>query len=394
MKKFMVTVGSFIILLFLGLIYAWSIFASPLEAEFGWSRAQTSLTFTISIAAFCIGGIVVSQLRKKLNLQVILLINAFLILIGFFLTSNLNSIWELYLYYGVICGFAVGASYNCVISTIPLHYPTKVGSISGIMLLAFGVGGYTLGKVADVLIISYNWRDAFLYIGIAFFVVYLLFLFFIKPPKVEKADVDATSEVSKSDNSYTLGRMVKHPYFWSFFIWQTFVNAMGLSLIGQAKQIADEVTVAHEDVLIAVLITTVCSGLGKMLFGFIYDIKGRYFSLTLAALIGFVGATLAFISTFAHMPLLFFVALFFGGIAYGSGPACNAAFTRKQFGNAHFSTNFAVNTLALLVAAFVGNLLVGVLQKTTASYVLPLGILIGYMAIALIASQFLKKEKI
>ncbi len=392
MKKFMVTVGSFIILLFLGLIYAWSIFASPLENEFGWTRAETSLTFTISIAMFCIGGIVFSQLKRKLNITVLLIINALLILIGFFLTSRLDALWELYVYYGVICGFAVGASYNLVISTIPLHYPKKVGTISGIMLLAFGVGGYTLGQAADIMINNLNWRDAFLYIGLAFFVVYLLFLFFIKPPKTEQTQTSSTGVV-ESVRDFTTKQMMKHPYFWSFFIWQTFMNAMGLSLIGQAKQIAEEVQVAHSQLIIAVLITTVCSGLGKMFFGLVYDLKGRYFTLTLAASFGFIGALLAFISTSAQMPWLFFIALVFAGGAYGSGPACNATFTRKQFGNTHFSMNFAINTLALLVAAFVGNYLVGIVQKSTESYIVPLIILVIYMAISFIAAQFLRKER-
>ncbi len=129
------------------------------------------------------------------------------------------------------------------------------------------------------------------------------------------------------------------------------MNAMGLSLIGQAAQIAGEVQVPEIYFALAVGIASASSGVGKMIFGFVYDLKGRYFSLTLAAVIGFLGAALAFVSVAAHLPILFFVALILAGLAYGSGPACNATFTRKQFGNTHFSTNFAINTLALLVAA-------------------------------------------
>jgi OFA family oxalate/formate antiporter-like MFS transporter len=44
-------------LLLLGLIYAWSVFVGPLEEEFGWTRSETSLTFSISLAAFCLGGL-------------------------------------------------------------------------------------------------------------------------------------------------------------------------------------------------------------------------------------------------------------------------------------------------------------------------------------------------
>ena len=63
----MATIGSTTIMLFLGLIYAWSIFVAPLENEFGWTRDETSLTFTICMSLFCIGGLSASQFRKKLN---------------------------------------------------------------------------------------------------------------------------------------------------------------------------------------------------------------------------------------------------------------------------------------------------------------------------------------
>lgn len=392
MKKFMVTIGSFIVLLFLGLIYAWSIFAAPLESAYGWTRDQTSLTFTISISMFCIGGLVVSQLRNKIHISIILLINALLILIGFFLTSRLDTLWELYVYYGVICGFAVGASYNCVISVIPLYYPKRVGLISGVMLLAFGFGGFVLGSVAKTLINTYGWKDAFLYIGVGLFVVFALFVYFITPPK-QIAGASGDSSASSDDSSFTPKQMLKHPYFWFFFIWQVFIDAMGLSLIGQAAQIAGEVKVPEIYFALAVGIASASSGVGKMFFGFVYDLKGRYFSLVLAAFTGFIGAGLAFISVVFHIPILFFIALIFAGLAYGSGPALGATFTRKRFGNAHFSMNFALSTLALLVAAFVGNYLVGSLQNATGSYAVPLVILTGYMVLSWIAAQFMKKDK-
>ena len=45
------------VLLFLGLIYAWSVFIAPLEAEFGWLRTDTSVTFTVSMCCFCLDSV-------------------------------------------------------------------------------------------------------------------------------------------------------------------------------------------------------------------------------------------------------------------------------------------------------------------------------------------------
>ena len=80
-----------ILLLFLGLIYGWSIFRSPLQSEFGWTDSQASLTFSISMMTFCLGGLVggiagvtVYQLAPAMN---------FLNFLGYVGGSVNNVVW-------------------------------------------------------------------------------------------------------------------------------------------------------------------------------------------------------------------------------------------------------------------------------------------------------------
>ena len=47
-----------VVLLFSGLVYAWSVLSGPIAAEFPrWTTAQLSLTFTIVMSFFCLGGL-------------------------------------------------------------------------------------------------------------------------------------------------------------------------------------------------------------------------------------------------------------------------------------------------------------------------------------------------
>ena len=54
-----------LLLLFLGLIYAWSVFRIPLETEFGWTPSQASLVFSVSMMLFCLGGLASGMMQRR-----------------------------------------------------------------------------------------------------------------------------------------------------------------------------------------------------------------------------------------------------------------------------------------------------------------------------------------
>lgn len=84
---------SVVLLLCLGLIYAWSIFRVPLENEFGWSKAETSITFSISMMMFCLGGVVSGVLTERRGVRTTLILCAVLLAAGFVSASGIHSLW-------------------------------------------------------------------------------------------------------------------------------------------------------------------------------------------------------------------------------------------------------------------------------------------------------------
>lgn len=146
-------------LLFLGLIYAWSIFRAPFSEMFpDWSVSQMSLTFTISMIFFCLGGFAGGLMSKKMSVRGRFIISAVMLFIGFFAVSMVDaakpafSLIMLYVFYGVFGGGGVGFAYNTVIGTLNKWFPDKVGLASGIMLMGFGLGGLVLGSIVNIMI--------------------------------------------------------------------------------------------------------------------------------------------------------------------------------------------------------------------------------------------------
>ena len=77
-----------IVLLFAGLVYAWSVLSTPIAAEFtGWTKAQLSLTFTLVMILFCIGSLLCGLLAGKLSAKNAVRLGAVLFLAGFYIAS-------------------------------------------------------------------------------------------------------------------------------------------------------------------------------------------------------------------------------------------------------------------------------------------------------------------
>ena len=53
-------------LLFLGLIYAFSMFAGPMCQAYGLEKSAVALTFNIMMITFCIGAVIGAQIEKRL----------------------------------------------------------------------------------------------------------------------------------------------------------------------------------------------------------------------------------------------------------------------------------------------------------------------------------------
>ena len=144
LNRWVYAIVGVIVLLFAGLVYAWSVLSTPIAAEFtGWTKAQLSLTFTLVMILFCIGSLLCGLLAGKLSAKNAVRVSAVLFLAGFFIASRCQSPITLYLGFGLLCGLASGLAYNGVMSTMVKWFPDKPGLISGVLTAAISLGGYS-----------------------------------------------------------------------------------------------------------------------------------------------------------------------------------------------------------------------------------------------------------
>src|SRR5262249_6157042 len=86
-----------------------AVFLLPLGMEFGWSRADLSLAYSIASLATGLGGIAMGHFADRVPIRRVLICGALVLPLAFFLLSRLSSPFQLYLYHALLGLVGVGA---------------------------------------------------------------------------------------------------------------------------------------------------------------------------------------------------------------------------------------------------------------------------------------------
>ncbi|MDL2234367.1 MFS transporter [Ruminococcaceae bacterium OttesenSCG-928-L11] len=367
-KRWIYLLVGTVMMIILGLVYAWSVFVAPLEAEFGWDRVQTSLTFTICMCCFTVGLFVGGILSKRLSKRIVVVISAVFLLAGFGLCSRISTLTGLYITYGVLVGFGVGVANNALVSTIVSWFPDKTGLASGILMMGFGLGGFILSPLAVRLMATIGWRTTFLGFGVVFAALIAAgAAVVVMPPKQERTPAKATSPDTSAQDVDARGMLVSKP-LWLFLGWFVLLMAGGMLVIGQASPYAQSIGATEGFAAVAVGILSLSNGAGRIVTGIVFDKWGFDRSMRMTMLYLAAGAALLIASAMTGSLALMAVGFVFTGLAYGGGPSTCSAFTMRMYGPTHFAMNYAVASIGMVPAALVGPMLAGALYQSSGGY--------------------------
>ena len=393
LNRWVYAIVGVIVLLFAGLVYAWSVLSTPIAAEFAdWSKAQLSMTFTIVMIMFCIGSLLCGLLTGKLSAKMAVRIGAVLFLLGFFLASRTQSLAMLYIGFGVLCGLSSGLCYNAVMSTMVRWFPDRPGLISGVLLMGFGGGSFIIGKLyqAWTPVEIGGWRASFLVMGIIIFVVLAICSFFFVAPGadfVAPAAKNSKAAVKIAGKEYKPLEMVKKPSFWLYYVWAIALSAAGLALISQASGVVWEASASQTAGAVATIVglISICNALGRVLFGGMYDKYGRSLSMQLVNILFIITSGVLILALAAKSVVVVIIGFILGGLAYSGITPTNSAFCRAYFGPANYPVNFSLINSNLIFASF-GSTISGALFDASGSYNATFFLIIGLAVVGILCS--------
>ena len=387
------------VMIAIGFIYGWSVFSTPIAAEFAWEPTTVSFTFTVLMWAFCAGGIIGPRIANRTSLRTTLIVTAAGICAAFVLTALLvqrDTPWVMYVTYGAVGGCCVGMAYTTTMgATIP-WFPDRTGLASGLMLLCYGMSTMVLGSVAAALFSSIGWRQSFVVLSAGIAAAIILLSFAIRKPsseeirslgllseKAERTPRNPMDPNPAHDLNCTTADMVKRPVFYLYVSWMVSVSCIGLGLIGSANQLALDIGTAVPVAAIVVGILSLCNGFGRLATGFVFDLVGVSATMAIVALAHAVGCLLVLIALSQSSLALMVVGMIVGGLGIGGTSVVGSGFTAKAFGTTHFAENLSVLNLSLIPAALIGPLIMS--SSATGAHSYSFGVM-GLFALGIIAA--------
>ena len=150
-----------------GTYNSFGVFFNALLLEFEWSRATLSGAASLSQLMVGAGAILFGNLNDRFGPRMLVVGGGLLAGLGYFLMSTVNSVWQLYLFYGVVAGIGLSGMDIILLSITARWFVRRRGMMSGIVKMGTGIGILVMPIFLNWLIASYQWRTAVIVTGIA-----------------------------------------------------------------------------------------------------------------------------------------------------------------------------------------------------------------------------------
>jgi OFA family oxalate/formate antiporter-like MFS transporter len=359
----------------LGVIYAWSVFTSPLQ-QAGWTATQTQIVFSAGLASFAIVMVLSGYfLLPKMGPRSVTLLGGGLLGLGYYLggLAGPDNVMAMTLCVGVLGGAGIGVSYIVPITVGMKWFPDKKGLITGLMVAGFGFGAMLWVKLAGAWghLITTIGLDLTLraYGGLLTLMVAIGSLFMLFPPEGWKPKNWTAPTGSAEAVGMTLGQAVRKPQLWFISLVFLLSASAGLMVIGLMQIVPrDALMLANPDLsyteAAAIAGTamaiwfSLANGIGRIVWGAISDWIGRKASIIIMT--ASQGVLLVLLPHVAGNPEYLFAGAALIGFNFGGNFSLFPSMTSDTFGSKFVGQIYPIVFLAYGVAGIFGPMMGGV----------------------------------
>jgi len=380
-----------------GIFNSFGVFSVPLMSEFKWTRAGVSGVFALAFFIYGLASIVLGILNDRWGPRLIMTGSGIILGVGFLLTSQIDNLGQLYLFYGIIVGVGVSGVDVVLLSTVARWFVKRCGMMSGVVKVGTGAGMLIMPLIINHLIGSYGQSHTFAILGIIILIVFTgLSQFMVRDPAVMgllpdgvrqtgNAHSDVNSDLRES--GMTLREAFRTPQFWMLCVSYSLVLFCLATILMHIVPHTTDLGVSSADATRILSTIGAMSIAGRFIMGGASDKIGNKLALIICFLFLLTGLSLLQLSDKLWM---FYVFAIIHGFAHGGVFALISPIVAELFGARAHGAILGIVIFSSTIGGSAGPLLAGYLFDVTGSYQTVFMVLTGLGIIGLITAATLR----
>jgi OFA family oxalate/formate antiporter-like MFS transporter len=366
-----VLVGGGLLNVAIGTYYAWSVFVPPLEAEFGWSRPQTSLVATIDMVMLASTFLLAGFILRRVGPRPVAFFGGLMFSLGLFFASFTHSLLTLYVTWGLMVGTGLGFGYLTPITVGSLWFPHQRGLVNGLAIGIFAAGSGVFGPLASFLIDRVGWRETFQILAGVFFVFTMTGAYLLKDPpfgweapSIKPRSGAGAHKVAAVD--VATADVLRLPSFYKLWIAYALGTTAGTMVISQLVPFARSSGLSATNAALAITVGAVGSATGRFFSGWMSDHFGRLFTLRAIIFVSMLATPALYV--LREDLTLFYALLYVVYYCYGTQLSVYTALAGDFYGTKYLSTNYGLLLLAWGFAGVLGPVIGARVYVATGNY--------------------------
>ena len=378
----MVVVGGFIMVITsVPIFQATAVWAVALESQFGWSRTQLGLALSFTRVEGSITGPIAGYLVDRMGTRFMVFTGLMVLTIGFFLFSQVQNLWMLYLAYFIMSVGQGQAGWLTVMTMMNHWFLRHRGLAMGLAMMGMGIGTLVLIPIIAWLINPDADRLGWRHTAEIFAVVALLSSFILpkiirnKPEDIgeqpdgdspgQNAPTESGTSQGKPELELTIGQALRTQAFWCISFGHGFGSMAVLAIMSHLGLLLRDM---GNDVQTAGWVITVQTAV-SIVFQFFGGWMGDRMPKNIALFIftGLQGVGVIFLVLGPHIFYFYAFAVLFG-IGFGGRTPLTTAIRGDYFGRASFGKILGISTVPMNLLLLISGPLVGFMRDGIGDY--------------------------
>jgi MFS family permease len=177
-----------------GVTSSFSVFMSPLEQSFGWSRADLSFAYTLMTIGMAGGGLLWGRLADTRHLRSVVLLGALVLGAGLVAAAYIETTFQLHAISFILGGAGFACMFAPLASVVGLWFERRRGLAIGILTAGGALGQGLVPLLMEWAIADFGWRGAYFWSGIAYLAILVPLMALITPaPRSASTGAAATA---------------------------------------------------------------------------------------------------------------------------------------------------------------------------------------------------------